>query len=116
MASSISSSRGAGPRAPCEGGRGAPGRGRGLPSVRKVDQKLRRLQRIEASYRTAIKRALEQSKLDTVDPVKAKARFEKAREKYERKIHRLMPKIKALTDLRAELKGDRGAKGQVAAR
>lgn len=43
--------------------------------------------------------------------MKAKARYERAREKYERKIHRLVPKIKALTDLRAELKGDRAAKG-----
>lgn len=77
----------------------------------RVERKLRRLRRIEASYRADIRRALEASKADTVDPVRARERYEKARAKYERRIDRLVPKIKALTTRRAELKSRRSGKG-----
>ena len=89
-------------------------RGRGgdaIPSVEKVDRKLRRLRQIEASYHREIKRALETYRDDTVNPAKAKVRYDKRRAKHERRIERLQPKIRSLTKLRAELKAGRTAKG-----
>ena len=46
-----------------------------------------------------------------MDPVKAKERYEKLRAKYDRRIDRIQPKIRSLTNLRAELKAGRTAKG-----
>ena len=60
---------------------------------------------MEASYRSSIRRALQAMKENTVDTTKAKARFEKVKAKYERKIDKLQPKVKRLTNQRAELKG-----------
>jgi len=84
---------------------------RSIADLHKIDSKLRRLRRIEASHHATIRRALEASRLDTVDPVKAKRKYERIRAKYERKIRRLSPKIKALTIRRSEIKGERVAKG-----
>lgn len=44
-------------------------------------------------------------KQDTVDPTKAKARYEKVKARYEHKIEKLQPKVKRLTNQRSELKG-----------
>jgi len=82
-----------------------------LPSIEKIDRSLRRFRRIEASWRSEIKRAHEASSHETLDAVKAKERFEKTRAKFERKISKLQPKIKRLTHLRAELKGEASTKG-----
>ncbi len=60
---------------------------------------------MEASYRASIRRALQEMKGNTVNPTKAKARYEKVKAKYERKIDKLQPKVKRLTNQRAELKG-----------
>jgi len=79
-----------------------------LPELDRIERKLRRLRRIEASYRSEIRRALEASKMDTLDPVKAKERFERIRTKVERRIDRLVPKIRTLTVRRAELKARKG--------
>lgn len=79
-----------------------------MPELDRIEQKLRRLRRIEASYRSEIRRALEASKMDTLDPVKAKERFERIRTKVERRIDRLVPKIRTLTVRRAELKARKG--------
>lgn len=88
------------------------GRGGGaIPSVEKIDRKLRRLRQIEASYHREIKRALETSRDTTLDPTKAKIRYERRKAKSERKIEKLQPKIRTLTNLRAELKAGRTAKG-----
>ncbi len=87
------------------------GGGAGIADIHKIDAKLRSLRRIEASHHAAIRRALEASRLDTVDPVKARKKYEKVKAKVERKIKKISPKIKALTNRRAELKGDRAAKG-----
>lgn len=46
-----------------------------------------------------------------MDPVKAKRKYERFRAKYERKIKRILPKIRALTIRRSELKDRRVTKG-----
>ncbi len=66
---------------------------------------------MDASYRSAIRRAHQQMRDDTADPAKAKSRYEKIKAKYERKIDRLQPKVKRLTHQREELKGEHPAKG-----
>jgi hypothetical protein len=75
-----------------------------IPSEEKVNRKLKRLRRIEAGYRSEIRRALQAMKGTTVDRVKAERKFEKTRAKLESKIDKVQPKIKALTNLKAELK------------
>ncbi len=76
-----------------------------MPTLDKIDQKLHHLRRVEASYRAAIRRAREAMRENSADPVKAKKKFEKARARYERKIDKLQPKVKQLTNRRSELKG-----------
>lgn len=81
-----------------------------MPSLEKIDRSLRRLRKIEASWRSTIKRVHETALDDHVDPVRAKERYEKVRTKYERKIAKLQPKIRRMTHQRAELKGGRTGK------
>lgn len=50
-------------------------------------------------------------KENTADPVKAEKKFKKVKAKYERRIEKLGPKIKELTNRRAELKGRGATKG-----
>ncbi len=82
-----------------------------MDALHKVDQKLHHLRRVEAGYRRSIARAREAMKENTADPVKAERRFDKTKDRYERKIEKLQPKIKALTLRRAELKGRGATKG-----
>jgi len=63
---------------------------------------LRRLRRIEAGYRAEIRRAQQSLKGTTMDRVKAERKFKKIRAKLEAKIDKVQPKIKALTNLKAE--------------
>jgi len=79
-----------------------------VTEAERIDRKLRRFRRIDASYHAEIRRALERSRAETVDPLKARERYEKLRDRAERKIDRLLPKIKALTNRREELKHARG--------
>lgn len=79
-----------------------------MPELDRIERKLRRLRRIEASYRAEIRRALEASKMNTLDPVKAKERYERIRAKVDRKIGKLVPKIRTLTVQRAERKARKG--------
>lgn len=79
-----------------------------ISELRKIDQKLQHLRRVEASYRSEIRRALQAMKDNTANPVKAEARFKKTKAKFERRIEKLQPKIKHFAVLRAEMK-DRGA-------
>lgn len=79
--------------------------------MERVERKLRHLRRIEASYRADIRRALESSKANTADPVKAREKFEKIRTRCERRIDRLGSKVKALADRREALKHRRPGKG-----
>ena len=79
--------------------------------MRKIDQKLQHLRRVEASYRSEIRRALQAMKENTVNPTRAEARYKKIKSKYERSIEKLQPKVKQLTVLRAEMKDRRTAKG-----
>jgi hypothetical protein len=50
-------------------------------------------------------------KENTANPVAAEIKFKKLKAKCERKIEKLQPKIKRLTNRRAELKDGRAAKG-----
>ncbi len=50
-------------------------------------------------------------KENTADPVKAEKKFKKIKAKYEGKIEKLQPKIKQLTNRRAELKDHHASKG-----
>jgi hypothetical protein len=77
-------------------------RGAGIPSPDKLERKLKRLQRIEAGYRAEIRRAQQALKGATVDRLKAERKFEKRKAKFEAKIEKIQPKIKILTNQRAE--------------
>jgi multidrug resistance efflux pump len=72
---------------------------------------LHHLRRVEAGYRKTIQHAREAMKDNSADPVKAEKRFKKTKSKYEHKLEKLQPKIKALTHRREELKGRGAAKG-----
>jgi len=65
---------------------------------------LKRLRQIEAGYRSQIRRAQQVLKDATVDRVKAERKFEKIRSKIEGKIDKVQPKIRELTNLKAERK------------
>ncbi|TLZ76550.1 MAG: hypothetical protein E6K08_05430 [Methanobacteriota archaeon] len=65
---------------------------------------MKRLRRIEAGYRSQIRRAQQVMKDATVDRVKAERKFEKIRSKIEGKIDKVQPKIRELTNLKAERK------------
>ena len=82
-----------------------------IADVRKINERLRHYQRVEASYRAEIRRAHEALKEDRANPTRAEARYRKVKDKYERKIDKLLPKIKRLTALRNELKGRPATKG-----
>ncbi|MGI0149367.1 MAG: hypothetical protein ACREDF_07545 [Thermoplasmata archaeon] len=73
-----------------------------IPSGDKIEQKLKRLRRIDAGYRAEIRRAQHALKTATVDRLKAERKFERIRAKLEAKIEKVQPKIKALTNLQAE--------------
>ena len=73
-----------------------------IPSPDKIDRRLKRLRRIEAGYRAEIRRAQHAMKDTTVDRLRAERKFEKIRAKLEGKIDKVQPKIRALTNLKAE--------------
>ena len=50
-------------------------------------------------------------KENTADPVAAEKKFKKLQARYERKIEKLQPKIKQLTNRREQLKHGKAAKG-----
>lgn len=82
-----------------------------MSELDRVHRKLRQLRRIEASYRADIRRALERSRADTVQPLRAKEKFERVRAKYERRMDKVFRRIKALTVRESELKSARTGKG-----
>ncbi|HYT01100.1 MAG TPA: hypothetical protein VEO20_10615 [Thermoplasmata archaeon] len=75
-----------------------------MPAADKMDRKLKRLRRIEAGYRADIRRAHQTLKLETVNRTKAEARYERTRKKLEGKIEKLQPKIRDLTNRKAEMR------------
>lgn len=77
-----------------------------MAAVGKIDQKLQHLRRVEAGYRKYIRRAQEEMRMNTVNPEKARRKFEKVKAKYERKIDKLQPQVKQLTIRRSEMKGE----------
>ncbi|HKZ99244.1 MAG TPA: hypothetical protein VJ326_06620 [Thermoplasmata archaeon] len=82
-----------------------------MSELDRVHHKLRRLRRIEAGYRADLRRALERSRAETVDPIKAKERLERVRAKHERRMDKVLHRIKALTSREALLKSGRAGKG-----
>ncbi|HEY7588482.1 MAG TPA: hypothetical protein VIB49_07040 [Thermoplasmata archaeon] len=80
-------------------------------AVAKIDQQLQHVRRVEAGYRKVIRRAHEAMRMDTVNPEKARRKYEKTKAKYEHKIEKLQPKVRQLTARREELKGEHPAKG-----
>ena len=69
----------------------------------RLDAKIKRLRRIEASYRSEIRRAEVNMEEDSVNPGKARKKYEKTRIRNSWKIEALSEKIRDLTRKRAEL-------------
>jgi len=73
-------------------------------AIERIDRKLQRLRRLEASYRQEIRRAEEEYRGTTRGKDRALRRLEKIRTNYARRINRMMPKIRGLLLRRADLK------------
>ena len=73
-------------------------------AIERIDRKLQRLRRLEASYRQEMRRAEEEYRRTTLDKDRALKRLEKIRTNYAHRINRVMPKIRGLLLRRAELK------------
>ena len=73
-------------------------------AIERIDRKLQRLRRLEASYRQEIRRAEEEYRRTTRGKDGALRRLEKIRTNYARRINRMMPKIRGLLLRRADLK------------
>lgn len=65
-----------------------------------IDLKIKHLTKVEAGYRAEIKRAQADMR---VDPTRKK-RYERIVKKYERKIDRLLPKIRHFREVRHRLR------------
>jgi len=74
-----------------------------MVKAERLDAKIKRLRRIEASYRSEIRRAELRMEEETGHPEKARRRYERARIKNSWKIEGLSEKIRGLTRKRAEL-------------
>ena len=74
-----------------------------MGTAERLEAKMKRLRRIEASYRTEIRRAEERMADDSVDSEKARHRYERVRAKFNYKIEVLAEKIRDLTTKRAQL-------------
>ncbi len=74
-----------------------------MGKAERLETKIKRLRRIEASYRNEIRRA-EAAMSDTaVDRDKAKRKYERVRAKFNYKIEVLAGKVRDLTTKRAQL-------------
>ena len=82
----------------------ASGLGEPIPSSDKINRKLKRMRRIEAGYRADIRRAHDALRFQTANRTKAEQRYERVRRKLEARIEKLQPKIRDLTNLRAEMR------------
>ncbi len=71
-----------------------------MASYQSLDLKVKRLTHIEAEYRGEIKRAQHEMKLDP----DRKPKYERIVAKYEKKIDRLLPKIRRLRELRSRVR------------
>lgn len=69
----------------------------------RLEEKIKRLRRIEASYRNEIRRAEVAMQEDTVNPEKARQKYEKVRIRNGWRIEATSEKIRDLTRKRAEL-------------
>lgn len=71
-----------------------------MPSTERLDLKIKRLTAIEAAYRAEIKRAHAGEK----DDRERKLRYERTIAKYERKMEKLLPKIRRLREIRTAMR------------
>ena len=66
----------------------------------RIDLKIKHLTKVEAAYRTEVKRAQADMR---VDPTRKK-RYEKVVAKYQRKIDKLLPKVRHLREVRHRIR------------
>lgn len=74
-----------------------------MGKAERLEAKIKRFRRIEASYRNEIRRAEAAMSEDTVDSEKARHKYDRARAKFNYKIEVLAEKIRDLTTKRAQL-------------
>ncbi len=74
-----------------------------MGKAERLEAKIKRLRRIEAQYRNEIRRSEDRMGEKTVNPEKARRKFERTRYTYNYKIEELAEKIRDLTRKRAEL-------------
>ena len=74
-----------------------------MVKAERLDAKIKRLRRIEASYRSEVRRAELRMEEATGNPEKARQKFERTRIRDNWKSERLSEKIRDLTRKRAEL-------------
>ncbi len=71
-----------------------------MTEAERFDLKIKHLTKVEAEYRAEIKRAQADMR---VDPTRKK-RYERTVAKYQRKVERLLPKIRKLREIRHRLR------------
>lgn len=74
-----------------------------MGKAERLEAKIKRLRRIEASYRNEIRRREDRMEEDSADPERARRKFERTRYTYNYKIEELSEKIRDLTRKRTEL-------------
>lgn len=67
-----------------------------MPDTERIDLKIKHLTKVEAAYRAEIKRAQADMR---VDPSRKK-RYERVMAKYQRKVDRILPKVRHLREVR----------------
>ena len=72
-----------------------------MGKAERLEAKIKRLRRIEASYRNEIRRS--DAEMETVDSERARRKHERRSAKYNYKIELLSEKVRALTTKRAQL-------------
>ena len=71
-----------------------------MSEYERLDLRIKHLTKVEAEYRTTIKRAQH----DMRDEPEKKTRYERVVKKYQRKIDKLIPKVRRLRELRTRLR------------
>ena len=72
-----------------------------MGKAERLEAKIKRLRRIEASYRNEIRRS--DAEMETVDSERARRKYEHRSAKYNYKIELLSEQVRALTTKRAQL-------------
>ena len=71
-----------------------------MADTRKLDLRLKRLRAIEGEYRSVLRRAEDEYKHNLI----TKEKLDKIKSKQERKIGKILPKVRRLQHLRNEMK------------